>query len=264
MDEFQQRLLAAVEKPERNRLLAVINSAFFLWVMSALLLSIGGSYITNHRQCLDDAEKIIERRKHLSGELLSRNSALAARVSEAKTQANQGVSALVMQQPPAADQDKRGSIFTDLFGRNYPEIQAEFETLTARIRYAKHPDPTIAERRKKTVETALDEKMYKEFQQSPPDEGRMLKLMQVEMRLFVASQMYRTVLDVVAYDFRPNCSITNVAKLAFGYRPPIVFAAVNPVSTTPNGKTAIEVATQEIEQKQKDLESEVKKTNSGP
>jgi len=43
MDEFQQRLLAAVEKPERNRLLAVINSAFFLWVMSALLLSICGS-----------------------------------------------------------------------------------------------------------------------------------------------------------------------------------------------------------------------------
>jgi hypothetical protein len=263
MDEFQQRVLAALEKPKRNRFLGVINSAFFLWLMSALFLSIGGSYITNHRQCLDDAEKIIERRKHLSQELLSRNAALAARVSEAKTlqEANQEASALLMQQPPAANQDKRGSIFTDLFSRNYPEIQAEAETFTGRIKYAEHPDPTIAEHRKKSVETALDEKMYKEIQQSPPDAGRKLKLMQVEIRFFVASQMYKTVLDLVAYDFRPNCSIINVAKLAFGYRPPIVFAAVNPLSTTPNGKIAIEVATKEIEQRQKDLESEVKKTN---
>src|SRR5215469_1400068 len=106
MDEFQQRLLAAVEKPERNRLLAVINSAFFLWVMSALLLSIGGSYITNHKQCLDDAEKVIERRSHLSQELFFRGGALADRMAKAKTvlEATQAEITLLLRPPPAADQ----------------------------------------------------------------------------------------------------------------------------------------------------------------
>jgi len=255
MDEFQQRVLAAVEKPKRNRFLTVINSAFFLWVMSALFLSIGGSYLTNHRQCLDDAEKIIERRNQLSVELQSRNNTVAHRLTEAKTfqEANQEVSTLLLQQP-AVGQDKRGSIFSDLSNKTYPELQTEFGTLTDRIKYAEFPDPSIVEYRQKLAETPPDVKLHEDSQQSPPDEGRMLKLMQVAMRLSVAKQVFEAVLDAVGYHFRPNCSIINVAKLTFGYRPPIVFAEINPLYATADGKRAIELAIREVEQKQKDLD----------
>ena len=253
MDEFQQRLLAAVENPERNRLLAVINSAFFLWVMSALLLSIGGSYITNHKQCLDDAEKVIERRSHLSQELLFRDGALADRIAKAKTleEANQAGNTLLLRPPPAADQTKPGSIFTDLSERNYTEVQTEFETLTDRIKYAELPDSSIKERRLKSMVTSLDaEKMAQEFQERPPDEGRMLKFIQMNIGLDVARRTFEKVLDAVAYDFRPNCSVINVAKLTFGYRPPIVFAEISPLYTMPIRRKAIEDTLQAVEQKE--------------
>jgi hypothetical protein len=176
-------------KQKRSRFLAVINSPFFLWVISALLLSIGGSYITNHKQCLDDAEKIIERRNHLGQELLVREGALAARVAKAKTlqEANKELSTVLRPPSPAADQDNPGSIFTDLSARNYVELQAEFETLTSRIKYAKFPDANISERRLKSMATSGDaEKMAEEFQRSPPDEDQVLRLTQMSFGLSVA------------------------------------------------------------------------------
>ena len=141
MDEFQQRVLAAVEKPKRNKLLAVINSPFFLWVMSVLLLSIGGSYVSNYKQCRDDAEKTIERRNHLSQELLVRLTAVSARVTEAKTlqEATHELNALILPQPATPDRDIPSSIFKDLSLISYAEMQKEFQTLMGRITYAALP-----------------------------------------------------------------------------------------------------------------------------
>src|SRR5262245_57181307 len=267
MDEFQQRVLAAVEKPKRNRLLAVINSPFFLWVMSVLLLSIGGSYITNHKQCRDDAEKAIERRNRLSQESLVRLNAVAVRVTGAENlqEATHELSTLILPQPVAPDRDTPSSIFKDLSQISYAEMQKEFEALTGRITYAALPDPSLAKYRQKSTKTLRGEKMFQEPQalseddkkRSSPDESQLLKLLQRNMSLFAAERGIENALDAFAYYFRPDCSVINVAALTFGYRPPIIFAEISPLySTSDDGRRIIKGAIQEIEQKRNELDSE--------
>jgi hypothetical protein len=56
---FQNRILAALEKPKRNRVLAVINAPIFLWVLSAIALSFGSTVYQTRQQCLDKSEAII-------------------------------------------------------------------------------------------------------------------------------------------------------------------------------------------------------------
>jgi hypothetical protein len=194
--------------------------------------------------------------------LLIRESALAARVAKAKTlqEANKELSTSFLPPPPAADQDNPSSIFTDLSARNYAEIKAEFETLTSRIKYAELPDPSITERRLKSMVPFGDaEKVAQEFQQSPPDEDQTLRLAQMSFGLSVARQTFGIMLDAVAYEFRPNCSVINVAELTFGYRPSIVFAAISPLYPTPSRRKVIEAAIQTVEQQKKNFDSEVMK-----
>jgi hypothetical protein len=47
--EFQRRVLAAIERPKSNRFWAFINSAAFLWLASAIVLTGGGWYITRQK-----------------------------------------------------------------------------------------------------------------------------------------------------------------------------------------------------------------------
>jgi hypothetical protein len=70
--EFQQRVLAAVEKPKSNRLLAIINSAFFLWVLTACVVTAGGTYVASYQQCRKDADSEIDRSTKLERELYQR------------------------------------------------------------------------------------------------------------------------------------------------------------------------------------------------
>lgn len=56
--DFQARVLAALEKPKRNRFFAIINSAAFLWLLSAFVLSLGGAYFTSHQQCIAEADQL--------------------------------------------------------------------------------------------------------------------------------------------------------------------------------------------------------------
>jgi hypothetical protein len=105
----------------RSRLWMLLNSGIFLWFLSAILLTIGGGYITNHQQCMRDADQIIDRRSRLNLELLSRNTSFASRVSAAKTF-----------QPPFAP-DKRGSVYADLANTSYSEVQRELWKLNEQI-----------------------------------------------------------------------------------------------------------------------------------
>lgn len=253
--EFQVRVLAAVEKPKRNRLLAIINSAFFLWLMSALLLTVGGGYITNHKQCLEDADKIISRRSHLRQELFNRDLAYQRRVSEAKSF------------PEAFTfPDKRGSVFADLSNLSYNEVQGEYLALTNRIRYAELPDSNVSKHRAAWSDyTSLEiDKLHREIQrpldddnnQSPSDEARLVKSMQLNADLYVARQSFENTLDGVAYYFQPDCSAVNTTAIALGYRAPIVFAAVNPLYTMKDGSAGIiKDAIAEVEKAQNDVRS---------
>jgi len=70
--DFQARVLAALVKPpEKKRfwLFALINSAFFLWLMSAGLITAGGAALSAHRQCLSDADKASQDYMSLTSEL---------------------------------------------------------------------------------------------------------------------------------------------------------------------------------------------------
>jgi hypothetical protein len=44
--EFQQRVLAAVEKPKTSRIFKIMNAPSFLWLLTALILTVGGAYIS--------------------------------------------------------------------------------------------------------------------------------------------------------------------------------------------------------------------------
>jgi hypothetical protein len=61
--EFQRRVLSALEK-KQNRIWAFLNSGIVLWFLTAMIITVGGSFITNHKQCLADARQIISRYQH--------------------------------------------------------------------------------------------------------------------------------------------------------------------------------------------------------
>jgi hypothetical protein len=125
----QKRLLASV--PKRNIVLAVINSAFFLWLLSAILLTIGGGYVTNHQQCMREADQFIARRSHLASEIFSRNAAFATTIADAKKL-----------QPPFQP-SKQGSLYPDLSNLPYGEVERELLMLYERIELDELPDPEI-------------------------------------------------------------------------------------------------------------------------
>jgi hypothetical protein len=86
--EFQARLFAALQKPKRNKLLAIINSPFFLWLMSLVILTIGGTYVGAYQQCTKEAldqitldvkiqREYIERRGHIL-DIIDHDASIAA------------------------------------------------------------------------------------------------------------------------------------------------------------------------------------------
>jgi hypothetical protein len=61
--------------PERgdNRLWKLVNSAFFLWALSAVFVTVGGSYFNQLQKCAADADTAIERWDAISDELENRD-----------------------------------------------------------------------------------------------------------------------------------------------------------------------------------------------
>jgi hypothetical protein len=254
--EFQRRVLAAVdrvlaavEKPKRGRLLAIINSSFFLWLMSVLLLTIGGSYITNHKQCLDDAEKIIDRRRHLRAELYSRDIDYVRRVKEATT----------LREAAYTFPDKRGSIFSDLANLTYQELQGEYHTLDNRIRYEEFHDLVDKFRfdhdhlffhyMGRIHARTIKNKLF-----SADDEAHLLRSKQLDNNAFYAIQNFNNKVEF-GYEFLPDCTAFNTAAIAFGYRLPIVFAEAPSGSSKEDLIREIE----EVEQANKDAQLQAKK-----
>jgi hypothetical protein len=56
--EFQTRVLAAVEKPKKSRLIAIVNSSLFIWFLSAILVTFGGAYLAGAQRCYGEAEDV--------------------------------------------------------------------------------------------------------------------------------------------------------------------------------------------------------------
>ena len=61
-------MLAAIERRTRP-VLGVINSPFFLWLLSAVFITIGGAYFSTRQQCIAEAEKIAEQYEKIGIEI---------------------------------------------------------------------------------------------------------------------------------------------------------------------------------------------------
>jgi len=58
--DFQERILRALEPGPKRRLFVVLNSAFFLWTLTAILLTLGGAFASRRSECILAFEKFKE------------------------------------------------------------------------------------------------------------------------------------------------------------------------------------------------------------
>jgi hypothetical protein len=69
---FKKRVLAALAKPNKSKLVSILNSGFFLWLLTLGVVTTGGAYLTSYQQCRKDAEEEIERNTRIQRELFQR------------------------------------------------------------------------------------------------------------------------------------------------------------------------------------------------
>lgn len=92
---FRQRVLAAIEKPPKSRLLAIVNSSLFLWVLTLLVVTTGGTALTSYQQCVKEADEAIERNTRVQREIFQRELRIkqillgASSVADMRTQMKQ-------------------------------------------------------------------------------------------------------------------------------------------------------------------------------
>ncbi|KJC49094.1 hypothetical protein UP09_07635 [Bradyrhizobium sp. LTSP885] len=223
---LRERLAKPVE-PKKSKLWAFINSGIVLWLLSALLLSVGGGYVTNHAQCMKEAEQLINRQSMFIQELYGRELAFKTTVDDAKT---------VQKIPflPGSD----GSIWPELAKLQYLQVLQEFGLLNGRVAYDDLPDDFIAKARAKWIEfnIAKQNKISENFDKSQlpgpqpkTDPAVFFKFRKLLGQLQFEDQSFQHDLNAVAYYFEPNCTVVNTFFLALGYKPQIMAARVSPV-----------------------------------
>jgi hypothetical protein len=242
---FQKKVLRAVGPPRRSRLWTFLNSAFVIWCLSAILLTVGGGYITNHQQCMRDADQIIDRRSHLALELFSRRAAFATRVSEAKTL-----------QPPFLP-GKQGSLYSDLSGIPYGEVEKEFLLLIKRIEQEEFPDAAMRDAQVSWLDfnSSRVDREFEKAQQSSlsfkPDEA--LKEFKITVELQSLYDDFNRDLDMLAYYYQPDCTILKTLGTALGYKPQIVRATISPLFSLPDTHAFLKEDVDQIEKRQREI-----------
>jgi len=114
--------LAAVEKPVQSVAIRVANSPLFIWFLSALLLTVGGGYLTHSQQCSREALQIKEQYYRLTLEIYRRQQDIVSAVEEATT-----------------IQELRGRlnnlpfVYAELRYRTLRDLQRELRAITARF-----------------------------------------------------------------------------------------------------------------------------------
>jgi hypothetical protein len=83
---FRARLDASPKSPEKpNLILRILNSPFTIWLLSAIVITVGGSYITGYQKCEADAGRLITNYYKDQIELIRRFDYVRAKVSAAKS-----------------------------------------------------------------------------------------------------------------------------------------------------------------------------------
>jgi hypothetical protein len=84
-EQYRTRHLRALERDPRRKLFVVINSAFFLWILTAFCIAIGGSFFSQKQKCTAEANSLYLRYGNLDDEIRSRDSHMRRAVRNAKT-----------------------------------------------------------------------------------------------------------------------------------------------------------------------------------
>ena len=206
--EFQARVLAAVEKPKPNPLWEFVNKPAILWLMSALFLTAGGAYLTNHQQCMRDADRLIDNYNDIASEIRFRRDKLADLIQKA-TSAGE-VHAIAGNIP---------YLHASLKDTKLVELTGGFRRLWIRTHGDRAPFPPDATFRRfgqdrffatfldGSIPSKLTDKDLKPFQDFT---RRIRRGWQAEAN------------EVVGPTLVPNCSVTNTASIIFGGTPTIV------------------------------------------
>jgi hypothetical protein len=231
-------------EPKPNKLWTFVNSGIFLWLLSATLLTVGGGYIANHQQCMRDADQIIERRSRLSLEILSRNASFASRVEGDKTL-----------RPPFGP-DKQGSVYADLANVSYSEVQRELWRLNEQIHKEELPDKEMqqAQYRWLNFNSKRADREYEKYREAPPSSsttGDALRFLKTTVELQSLYDQFDRDLDILAYNYEPNCTIMNTMFRALGFKPSIVRASISPMFDLGDTRTILKEDVDDIEQRQR-------------
>jgi hypothetical protein len=73
------------QTPRPHLLIRCLNAPFTLWLLSAIVLTVGGAYFSGHQKCEADTEKIITNYYKLQIELMERLEHIQAGVASAKS-----------------------------------------------------------------------------------------------------------------------------------------------------------------------------------
>jgi len=120
--DLHLKLLAAIQKPKSRRFTSTLNSPFFIWLLSAILLTSAGAYFTNYTQCIADADRLSERYTRISREVLAREQAFADGVARATT--IDEVLRTAKSYP---------SMYSDLASRSLVDLQSELLAISRKI-----------------------------------------------------------------------------------------------------------------------------------
>lgn len=226
-----------------SRLWVLVNSGIFLWFLSAALLTVGGGYITNHQQCMRDADQIIERRSHLSLEILSRNASFASRVNGDKTL-----------RPPFTP-DKQGSIYADLANISYSDVQRELWKLNEQIHKDELPVKEMQEAQYRwlTFNSTRVDREYDNYREAPSSStpSDAINFLKTTVQLQSLYDQFDRDLDVLAYSYRPDCTIISTLLSALGYKPPIVRASISPLFDLGDTRIILKEDIDNVEQRQR-------------
>jgi len=84
--EFQLAILNAIgDKKKSSKVVAFINSAAFLWLLTLIVVTVGGSFFSERQQCFKEAQTQIEVYDKLEAELKYRQSQIRQKVADAKS-----------------------------------------------------------------------------------------------------------------------------------------------------------------------------------
>ena len=221
--EFQSKVLARLE-PEKNTFLKYANMPFVLWLLSAIILSLGGAYFTGYQQCIKDATDLGEKYNQLSRELFQRNDAIASIVENAKLMDDVVKQANVI---PSREPELRDPHFLSI-ERELAKIEARMDLSgTSDIRAGQSLSPY----------TLPDQALFQDY--AHPYVNLALTnfwilgnkdLPRLKAHVSRAREMAVAIFHVQQWtDTYPVCSFNTVLSSLLGQRPRIIYAETEPV-----------------------------------